>query len=191
MVKKLMFLLIFMVSIAGYSYSGGINTQQEFRLAADHVADNGTVTWPWGMPLPIPWEELTGVWSMPVSPSERAIFTFSVVNQRDGDKTLKVEQWDQNTCANLASGVGYEGKQNQVQGQMAGSANYRFVISVFKKDPDLMKRGFRIDRDGEVKVFTVLPVKIGSGNPRDFQVFKVDNSPKFTCVPRGSRNNRR
>lgn len=89
------------------------------------------IPWPWGSEIRFPWTRIQGIWA-PLALDCDSYFVFKVFKQSDnGEKFVRVLQYNPQTCEKIAEGLGYELADVIYASMAAGSQSYDLSIRAF------------------------------------------------------------
>ncbi|MFN7727642.1 MAG: hypothetical protein ACK5P7_00630 [Bdellovibrio sp.] len=129
------FLLATLTVIVGMSLMGPaaqaapVNTNMCMREPG--VKGGDATPWPWGSEIRFPWTRIQGIWS-PLAQDCNSYFVFKVVKQStNGEKLVRVLQYNPQTCEKISEGVGFELSDVIYASMAAGSQSYDISIRAF------------------------------------------------------------
>lgn len=135
---------------------------------------------PWGNELPFPWRGIQGTWQTSIDGCA-AYFSFKPVKTTSGVNQLQVIQYNPNTCAVVARGVGFEGTR-VVSAVLTDNRRHDFNVTVHVFNRADLRSGNMI-AFAAAKTVTVMNISpLGSAEDlTSHELEKISTDPKGIC----------
>ncbi len=146
------------------------------------VIKGGSNPWPWGREMVFPWNDIDGVWQASTGGCS-SLFTFKVINEAGGVRSIVISQYDPKQCKEISSGKGIQvGKI--VHGALTGAnGSFEFTIHSFRQDT-LKAMNFRTVTESSLDSVVVMRMrKMGTGATQmaDFKMERLKKTPVMLC----------
>ena len=136
------------------------------------VKGGDATPWPWGNEIRFPWTRIQGIWA-PLALDCNSYFVFKVVKQTaNGEKLVRVLQYNPETCEKISEGVGYELSDVIYASMAAGSQSYDISIRAF--DTSVLE-----DQTSRSGASISFPISSVNAYAAAKSVFVVSLYPKF------------
>ncbi|GIL18818.1 MAG: hypothetical protein BroJett040_25690 [Oligoflexia bacterium] len=153
---------------------------------AIHGGGGDLTPWPWGSEIRLPWARVHGLWQS-MSGDCRTWFLFKVGKPNsNGERIIKVIQYDPISCQVISSGVGYENKRVIYASMVGINGSFDLTVRAFAESDVIPSSRYAQEDPGSGK--TTDPVVVIHMYPKgrwdnrvDYEVRKLQSTTEMLC----------